>query len=792
MLASITTQIATLCIFYSTCAVAAQAQSVAPPVNNEQDLGTATQLPLIVYSRHYGTPCYADYVPTSKEVGGKFLASVAANEFEPVQIGLYVPIGSEPLKKVRIDIDVDVPHETGYLFFKHYESQWRPIDKGRWYTDYPGGRPSMPLYLVPGSTIELIEPGHTAAFWITFKCDENCQAGIHRGHFTISRPGYPSERHDLEVRIHPFALPRPNVPFSLYYRPDRIPRYWTRKYQERYALDMAEHGLNSGQIASFYPTFGSDEYLANGRVPTPSTAGQWIEPWFTLLNPKEYADGQVDPERLVATQIDIFQRAGLVHSDLPLITVQDNWTCKRKPFIAETFRQLEKKHGWPEILLSTRDEPPPWTKGPGSLSPDDVQGMLEFKRLKNCRTFTAMNGPSALTFGNLHDVWIVLAGQITPELVRESERQQAELWSYSERLRITNLRANRYYAGLYSWGLELKGNTAYSYGHYVFQPKAGEGAVDPVWLPEHGRESLGMVNGFALPGPNGPIPGIGLEGRREGIDDYRYLQLLEARLSPTDSTSQVAREARRWLDGLKQQLRAEANRGVFASGYQHLWELDWVEPSTDFNPVEYAAIRDTSAKYIVQLEAAPGELNQPEHRRELPSSGWEGETFEDSSLPVSIAAMQHGTVSERRAATISLIFKEISEDELPAVIEALVETLKQREVRFPALRAISALGPKASGAMRAIKEQLKAKDPMVRCAALLALESIGPDAVDALISGLEDPFLMNSALAAECLARMGPDAASALPALKAASQSPNEAVRNKILSSIEKIRQGKN
>jgi HEAT repeat protein len=192
------------------------------------------------------------------------------------------------------------------------------------------------------------------------------------------------------------------------------------------------------------------------------------------------------------------------------------------------------------------------------------------------------------------------------------------------------------------------------------------------------------------------------------------------------------------------------------------------------------------------LTALPGELNQPKPRRENPRSGWEGEAFEDSSIAVTIAAIHHGTVSERRAAAISLIFKEISEDELPAVIEALVEALKQREVRFPVLRAISALGPKASGAMKAIKEHLKAKDPMVRCATLLALESIGSDTVDALASGLEDPFLMNTALAAECLARMGPDAASALPALKAASQSPNEAVRNKILSSIETIRQGKN
>ena len=210
----------------------------------------------------------------------------------------------------------------------------------------------MPVYLAPGSTIEAIQPGHSATFWITFHCDEHCAAGTRRGHFTLSRPGQPPERHELTVEVYPFALPRPDVPFSLYYRPDRIPRYWSRKYQEMYARDMAEHGANTGQIAAFYGTFASDEYAATGRVPTPLTAGQWIDPWYTLLDPDEYADGKVNPERLVAVQMDYFLRNGLAQADMPIITVQDDWTCDRKKFVVDTFRRMEKEHDWPEVLFS--------------------------------------------------------------------------------------------------------------------------------------------------------------------------------------------------------------------------------------------------------------------------------------------------------------------------------------------------------------------------------------------------------------------------------------------------------
>jgi hypothetical protein len=314
----------------------------------------------------------------------------------------------------------------------------------------------------------------------------------------------------------------------------------------------------------------------------------------------------------------------------------------------------------------------------------------------------------------LHDVWIVLAGQISPELVREAKRQGAKLWTYSERLRITNFRANRYYAGLYTWGLGLDGNTAYCYGQYVFPPKAGEGAQDPVWLPDHGRTSMHVINGYIIPGPNGPISSMGFEGRREGIDDFRYLQLLEARLKATDVNSVTAREARNWLDGLKKIIHDEAIQGVFSSGHQHLWELDWVEPSPNFNPVEYAALRDKAASFIVQLAAAPNEINLPPTIREFPPSGWEGETFEKESIDAIVLAMQQGSESEQRAAATALFFKKPSEKEIPRIVQVFTALLEQPEVRMPVLQAIRTLGPNAGATVPIIKKLLKdEEDPLV-------------------------------------------------------------------------------
>ena len=750
-------------------------KSIAPKQNNEKELRDRRKRAFIVYTRDYTTPCFANYVPTPKETEYRLGVEMAGNEYEPLQIGIYVPSGAGAVSDLRIEVDIDIPNEIGYLYYHTRSQVWRPIDQGRWYTNYPDGRRAMPRYLVPGSSIKRIEPGHSAGIWITFNTNDRVRAGVHRGAVVITRRGDQPQRLPLEVVVQPFALPRPKAVFGYYYRPDRIPRYWTRSYQEKYARHMAANGMNSGQISSFFSTFGGEAYRSDGRVPTPPTAGSWIEPWYSLLDEQEYADGKVDPVRLLEAQIEIFQEAGLIYPDVPIWGVQDNPLCENKTFVAETFRRMSIERGWPEVLFQTRDEPPTWS-GEGAMQPGMVNAMLEWKRMKNARTFTALSMPSEMSWGHLHDIKIVMGGEITPEMLREAKRQGGQVFTYLERIRLTNVLINRYYSGLYTWGLGLEGNTPYCYSQYSAQPKAGQGATEPVWLPDKERISQPMINSYILPGPDGPIPGVGFEGRREGVDDYRYLQLLEARVAAARPTSAVAMEASGWLADLRGRIETAAIRGIFGTGYQYLWELDWIDPQPDIDPLEYRDIRQTAARYISQLPAAPGESNAPpsEAARQFPASGWEGEPFHDRSLDECLGALKKGSIADRRAAACALFFKDVdalNPGSLTAFIETLARLLEEPEVRIPAMRALRVFGPNAAPALEALKGQLNAVDPYVRCGALLAMESMGEIAIEGLMMGLDDPFPLNSVLAAYCLNRMGPDAAQAIPALKKAMAS---------------------
>ena len=748
-------------------------QSVAPPRHTESALGVHADRPLVIYTRDHTSPCFADYVPTAAEVERSLTVTLARNEYEPLQIGVYVPSGAAGLTNVTLSVRVDLPHEIGSVY---YEAKARPriFDRGQ---PFEGRRGALPLYVIPGAAIPSIEPGNSAAFWITLGSDRGVEPGAYAATLTIAADGVTPTTRSAAIEVHPFALPRPRIAFGCYYRVDRIPVYFGRKYKELYARDQARHGHNCAQIISFFSAFGLPEYPKTGRVPRP----EWLETWRDLIDPEADASGVLDPVQFLEAQMEIFADAGLTHPDIPTFGVQDNPRGGAKQFTAETLRALSVERGWPEILLYMRDEPPPWI-GPGFDS-GWVDDITQYKRIRECRSITAMGGASVVAWGHIHDVWTVLGGFPTPEMRREAARQGAKVWTYLHDLRITNPVANRFYAGLYTWGLDLAGNVPYAYQH------GEEGQPHPVFLPGKRRPSREQVMGFILAGPDGPIPGVGWEGRREGIDDYRYLQLLEARVAAASAGDPVKAAAESWLGALRQRIEDIAIRGVFLD-FVTLWDLDWLNPVPDLDPRHYRSIRDTAARFIARLEPAAGEDNPPSRPREFPPGGLEGAEFEGESLAACLAVLRGGTTESRRAAACAIALRTRRElASFPADgLVALVPLLDDPELRVPALRALRAMGPAARSEIPAIRSRLRHPDPFIRMHAVLTLDAMGPEAIDGLISSLEDPFPGVILLAAECIARKGAAARAALPVLERVQRLPNPRVRNAAISAAGEIR----
>lgn len=760
-----------LMVIEITGSVAGASELIAPPRNIEPALGTYLDRPFVVYQRDAILPCFADYVPTREEAEARATVRFATNEYEPLQLGLYVPSArSDSVTDVKIEVRCKLPHKIGSLYYEP-KARRRLLDIGRMYDHR---RPHMPLYVIPGNSIGEIRPGRSAAFWITFGTRHGVEPGAYKASINISADGIEPIQREVEIRVRSFALPRPEAVFGCYYRIDRVPVYYSRRYQEMYVRDQAEHGHNCGQIISYFSAFGMDEYQQDGKVPIPD----WILKWRELFNQSDFERGRIDPIQFLDAQMNIFQQAGLTSPDIPIFGVQDNPTGPRKTFVAETLRRLTLERSWPEILLYMRDEPPAWNDE--VFNQEYVEHIMQYKRLPQCRNVAALSGDSAAAWGHLHDVWIVLGGYPTPEMLREAARQKSQVWTYLHDLRITNAVANRFYAGLYTWGLELHGNVPYAYQH-------GEvGQPHPVYLPQEQRPSREQILGFVLPSPDGPIPGVGYEGRREGIDDYRYLQLLEARIAAANEQEEVKVSAEKWLANLKNQIKRAALRGVLLD-FVTLWDLDWINPNSEITPTHYRTIREVAARFIEKLPPAPNEANRPSESRVFPISGLEGAEFDGKSTAECLKALVDGKSAEKRAAACAIALRNL--DELKSVpVDVLVGTLDNPHVRIPAMRALRAMGPTAVEALPAIKIQLRHPDPFIRIHALLTLDAIGPPAIDAIAEGLADPFPGVAGLAAHVLGRKGLQAVSALPALERTLQSSNPRVRSRVIEAVRIIR----
>jgi hypothetical protein len=110
-------------------------------------------------------------------------------------------------------------------------------------------------------------------------------------------------------------------------------------------------------------------------------------------------------------------------------------------------------------------------------------------------------------------------------------------------------------------------------------------------------------NCYVLPGPGGNIPTLGWEARREGIDDYRYLQALREAVRAAEAASDVdrqhlVREASQFLRDVAretrrppQQLPATLTDRIYA----HLVH-------SGLEPARYDAIRARAADLICRLQ----------------------------------------------------------------------------------------------------------------------------------------------------------------------------------------------
>ncbi len=584
------------------------------------------------------------HVPTPGDVAKQVSCTLAGDEYEPVQIGVHAL--ADGLTNIRVtvvsDLEVAVYHRIDPGIKQQVASE-------------PGAtvlmRVPSEVYLQRGEVVGELAKGESINFWLLFRADAETSPGVHQGKIRIKPDGRAATELDLAVRVRPFQLAEPRAVFAVYFREDMLPkRFGSWELEDQVALafyrDMAAHGQNS---VTFY---GGGDYR-------------------TELPPLN--------SRMVEKSLALAKKAGLTRPRIPVVTVasmvgDDISRTQQKAAVAWLGKE-GRRLGWPEIVLFGRDE--------------GMYPALRFRKIFTplrplpIRVSADMSHISpAYAYGDFLDVWTVHDGLLTPELQAEAKRMGAEVWSYSYRIWRQSFSpiTQRYYVGLHTWAHRIEGNWLWAYSH---------GPHSQVWWKPDSHE---------------PMPHTGWEGRREGVDDYRYLQMVED-LVEAKTPDPTAIEAGAWVEALRARL-------TLKSILPHQ-----VEAGTPLTIEEYDAIRATAADYIEKL----GPIVDRKERRTGRGLKDEAAAFRGKSVKRCIAGLRGSDVSKRRAAAWALY--ELGPQAAKAT-PALISLLDDPEVRFPALHALEAIGPDAYPAATKIASLLSHPDAVVRQGATFALAGI--------------------------------------------------------------------
>ena len=670
----------------------------------------ATDSGYIVFEHSILEQLLQDYVPAPSTSTKKIACSLARGQYKSVCVGIHA--AKTDLDVVRLQIESDLGSRV-----------YRPID-AETAAMLAALKDPMPEWihlacLDENDAIASIPKGTTSYFWITLHADEAAVPGTYSGRILVRPAGSPASELTLDLVVHPFVLRRARIVYAPFMdEPQYLPDFvrGNDEWIARIFRDMGEHSHNS--------------MIGLGH----RDAAAFVD--VSVITPPA--------NRTFEVLLPLARQSGLTPFDIPIIhyahrmTVPEHEggpTVVQKNRFMAWYDSARKARGWPELVAYGMDEP----QHPNPILRKRYDSFREVRM----RLATAMNARAAYGLGDLHDIWIVFGGQITSEMCAEAERLGAEVWTYSYNLYPHTPLNERYFAGLYVWAYGLKGHTTWH--HYA------QDGYKHVWFRE---------------GDKRPMPLTGWETRREGIDDYRYLQMLEDCVAANPDES-LAAEAGGWLEALRGRITTDPHE---------------VEPGRPLALEEYDLIRVKAADYIERLGPVPPEQIPPQPVSHLKD---EAKSFRGKSVQECMAGLASDDVSVRRAAAWALF--EMGPQAARAT-NALVYLLDDPRVRMPALRALEAIGPPIYPAAAKLAVLLRHPDGYVRVGATFALGAMGstpPDvkwltdhrspilgpspvpesraAVEPLRLALKDEFGPVVLVAGQQLARFGEFAKAALP-----------------------------
>ena len=511
---------------------------------------------------------YPTVYPTRAEIGQKLQCQLAPGETEPMTLAI---TADQPLHNVRAQLYAPLTDTRGRRLPMEGVSVGVVRHMKRWLTNgaplQPGQRyERRPLLIYPNQAFD-IPARETRQVWLTVQAPADQRPGLYEGSLRVFAEGS-GMLVPLQVRVLPLKLTEAKPTYGMYYRHRDQPKaYQTDDFYRRCMADMHAHGMNSMSLYA--------------QVERKQPDGSWS---IDLEN-------AADPYN-TARQIALLTEAGLASASHPLLylaTGKSDGIFGNQEKLVAAVEELRRARGWPELLFYLVDEPGSAARIALAKELNDI-----VHRVPGVRTTTALGAPGELA--DYYDVWISsTSSENLDDILRLGREKQKEVWTYNCQWNGTQPANDRYFCGYHMWVTGLRGNWQWCYTEGY---EGSSRLTDEIaWkLPTY--EEPWYVN-YVLPTPEGNLPTLGWEGRREGVDDYRYLQTLREAIvaAPRARRAQAAAAERFLTDAGRRMVAPPQPLPATNSGRNYGLVMH-----PGLGPTDYDAIRAQAAEHTIKLQ----------------------------------------------------------------------------------------------------------------------------------------------------------------------------------------------
>ncbi len=500
-----------------------------------------------LFIRDYTIEVYPNSAPREKEIirdGEEIEIYVSKGEYEPVAIGIY-PL--KDLKGVNVKVS-ELIGKNGKIGSENIEVflvDYQIIGRKPLYRIWPG-------VLTKDKDMSMNKE-ETWRYWIRVYVPKDIKEGEYRGKIEFICDNAPKTEINLKLNVYPFVLPEnTDVSFGV---------YGSFVRGEEGIKDQKEHGINGVDM-------GCDWKLEDGKVLI--TNLDQLNKNVELI--KKY--NMKGPHQIIPTYNKFLSSPEYDRAYIE--AVKQIWEWAKKQGI--------------EVIIWPTDEPRETREDFWRLNFDELKHLLElYKNMPEVKTLVTFTGDAVSQKGNdysevvpLLNIVCIHANKPIPQfrLVQAALKNNKEIWLY-------NSGNFRYSWGLGTWKWNAKGRWEWEY------PPAPPG--EPLWWP-------GMYN--LTYSPVGKTSKVNPEPRpiweiaREGIDDYKYVYLLQTLIKQYENDiqkKQIVEKAKTYLKELKDKLPEVATRVQYSS-------IDAADRIDTFGkPEELNEVRRTIGNFITQL-----------------------------------------------------------------------------------------------------------------------------------------------------------------------------------------------